>query len=227
MVAASYGGGQGQVMLTDGCFSRPGIPPSSPAHHAPPPHLQQMLYRQPYSIPLSDEMQHLVQEPKFPPQTFEIPDIQDSNSVFGDGAFDGTAGFGAYPGVTTLVGAPGIDRQSFFYGSPVHPDHSHCRPAGLSFPGAWQQQTPGVVSSAGSTNSSPVSQVEDATPSTVAEVGGSSVQTQQQVTTGLSLGMDVAPHRGVIAASLTRIVSQLRSQALPYDSHHAQSAPVH
>lgn len=179
-------------MLTDGCFPKPGIPPS-PA--PPPPHLQQMLYRQPYSIPLgsaslsSGDMHHLVQEPKFPPQTFEIPDIQDSNSVFGDGAFDG-ATFGAYSSVTSL--APGIDRQSFFYGSPI-PDHSlQCRTVGLSFPG-WQQQ-PGVVSSAGSTNSSPVSQVEEATPSTIAEVGGS-VQSQQQVTMGLSLVRDAV--RGV------------------------------
>jgi len=88
--------------------------------------------------------------PKFPPQTFEIPDIQDSNSVFGEGGiFDQNGGYRAAFGHSHLGYGirPSMDAAGYIN-----------RPQAQVVPPEW---LPPMTSSTGSANSSPVSQSEE------------------------------------------------------------------
>ena len=96
--------------------------------------------------------------PKFPPQTFEIPDIQDSNSVFGGmGGGGGDLACPAYDQLGPFTNFMPLERQSFSFSASTAPDVVQCRLPPTSTTPAWQQG----VSSAGSTNSSPLSQNDE------------------------------------------------------------------
>lgn len=125
---------------------------------------QQRLYgRLPYSAAMNSLNQPVqfpghqaiqIQEPilpKFPPQMFDIPDIHDSNSVFGEGMFPVNVGFS----------------KSALHHLPFEPLTAApvCRNL-MSFPGEWCP--PSYISvaaaaavAAGSTNSSPLTLNEE------------------------------------------------------------------
>ena len=100
---------------------------------------------------------HSIQEPilpKFPPQTFDIPDIHDSNSVFNESTFDmnnGVASIKQHP-------SSSFESSSAAAAASAPPPSAVCRTL-MSFPGDWQ---PNFISpTAESTNSSPVTHSEE------------------------------------------------------------------
>lgn len=133
---------------------------------------QRLYYRQPYSMtmvppgallnpPLPFSSHHSIQEPilpKFPPQTFDIPDIHDSNSVFNVSMFDmnnGAATIKQHP-VASFESSAGAAAAAS--GPPSVPPSGVCRTL-MSFPGDWQ---PNFISAAAeSTNSSPLTHSEE------------------------------------------------------------------
>lgn len=130
---------------------------------------QRLYYRQPYSMTMVPQgallnpplplfsNHHSIQEPilpKFPPQTFDIPDIHDSNSVFNESTFDmnnGVASIKQHP-------SSSFESSSAAAAASAPPPSAVCRTL-MSFPGDWQ---PNFISpTAESTNSSPVTHSEE------------------------------------------------------------------